>query len=114
MSLLVALTLTPALCFALLGGKLDNADDPPLIKRIKPLYQSLLGAVFRHFNSLIICGIIICLSGLFAFFSLLIPARAPFSCKLFPFFRTHLLPLLYRIIPVMPVSPASMMPATYS
>jgi CzcA family heavy metal efflux pump len=70
MSLVVALTLTPALCFALLGSKLDNADDPPLIKRIKPLYKSLLGFVFRHFNGLIVGSIIVCLSGLFAFFNL--------------------------------------------
>jgi Cu/Ag efflux pump CusA len=70
MSLLVALTLTPALCFALLGGKFDVADDPPLIKRIKPLYKSLLGFVFRHFNVLIAGSIIVCLSGVFAFFSL--------------------------------------------
>jgi len=68
--LLVALTLTPALCFALLGGKLDNVNDPPLIKRIKPLYKSLLGFVFRHFNVLIVGSIIVCLSGLFAFFNL--------------------------------------------
>ncbi|OYV17572.1 MAG: RND efflux transporter HME family, translocase subunit, partial [Methylococcaceae bacterium NSP1-1] len=70
MSLLVALTLTPALCFALLGGKLDVADDPPLIKRIKPLYKNLLGFVFRHFKLLIVASIVVCLSGLFAFFSL--------------------------------------------
>jgi CzcA family heavy metal efflux pump len=70
MSLLVALTLTPALCYALLGGKLDVADDPPLIKRIKPFYKSLLGFVFRHFKLLIVGSIVVCLSGLFAFFSL--------------------------------------------
>ncbi|MFA5923167.1 MAG: efflux RND transporter permease subunit [Methylococcaceae bacterium] len=70
MSLLVALTLTPALCFALLGGKLDVVDDPPLIKRIKPFYKNLLGFVFRHFSGLIVGSIIVCLSGLFAFFNL--------------------------------------------
>jgi len=34
-SLLVALTLTPALCYALLGKAIITNDDPPLIKRIK-------------------------------------------------------------------------------
>jgi CzcA family heavy metal efflux pump len=70
MSLLVALTLTPALCFALLGGKLGDTGEPPLIKRLKPLYKRLLGFVFRHFNGLIVMSIIVCLSGLFAFLGL--------------------------------------------
>lgn len=70
MSLLVALTLTPALCFALLGSKPGDTGEPPLIKRIKPLYERLLGFVFRHFNGLIVISIIVCLSGLFAFFRL--------------------------------------------
>ncbi len=70
MSLLVALTLTPALCFALLGTKLDAAGEPPLIKRIKPLYKNLLGLAFKHFTVLTAGSIIMCLSGLFAFFSL--------------------------------------------
>ncbi len=70
MSLLVALTLTPALCYALLG-KADLAnDDPPLIKRIKPLYKDLLGMVARHFKRVVIGSVIVCLSGLLAFFSL--------------------------------------------
>ena len=69
-SLLVALTLTPALCFILLGSSLNETDDPPLIKRIKPLYKNLLGFVFRRFNRLIVGSIILCLSGIFAFFNL--------------------------------------------
>ncbi len=69
-SLLVALTLTPALCFILLGNSLNETDDPPLIKRIKPLYKNLLGFVFRRFNRLIVGSIILCLSGIFAFFNL--------------------------------------------
>ena len=69
-SLLVALTLTPGLCFILLGSSLNETDDPPLIKRIKPLYKNLLGFVFRRFNRLIVGSIILCLSGIFAFFNL--------------------------------------------
>ena len=69
-SLLVALTLTPALCFILLGSSLNETDDPLLIKHIKPLYKNLLGFVFRRFNRLIVGSIILCLSGIFAFFNL--------------------------------------------
>ena len=70
MSLLVALTLTPALCYALLGSRLDIADDPPLIKRIKPLYKNLLRFVIRNFKVLIAGSIVVCLSGFFAILGL--------------------------------------------
>ncbi len=69
-SLLVALTLTPALCFVLLDTKLSQANDPPLIKRIKPLYKDLLTFVFKHFDGLIIVSIMVCLSGLLGFLTL--------------------------------------------
>ncbi|HEY8036090.1 MAG TPA: efflux RND transporter permease subunit [Methylobacter sp.] len=69
-SLLVALTLTPALCYALLGNAVIVNDDPPLIRRIKPLYKDLLSKVSKHFKPVIIGSVIVCLSGLLAFFSL--------------------------------------------
>ncbi|MGZ5057408.1 MAG: efflux RND transporter permease subunit [Methylobacter sp.] len=69
-SLLVALTLTPALCYALLGKADLVNDDPPLIKHIKPLYKDLLSSVSKHFKTLVIGSIIVCLVGLSAFFSL--------------------------------------------
>ncbi|MGZ8935640.1 MAG: efflux RND transporter permease subunit, partial [Methylobacter sp.] len=69
-SLLVALTLTPALCYALLGSKISNTNDPPLIKHIKPLYRDWLTAVSRHFNWIIAGSMIICFLALAAFFSL--------------------------------------------
>ncbi|MGZ5526919.1 MAG: efflux RND transporter permease subunit, partial [Methylomonas sp.] len=69
-SLLVALTLTPALCYALLGNAVIVNDDPPLIRRIKPLYKALLSRVSRHFKPVIIGSVIVCVSGLLAFFSL--------------------------------------------
>jgi CzcA family heavy metal efflux pump len=69
-SLLVALTLTPALCYMLLGNTVIANDDPPLIRRIKPLYKDLLGRVSRHFKPVIVGSVIVCLSGLLAFFSL--------------------------------------------
>ena len=47
MSLVVALTVTPAMCYLLLGkGKLVN-DDPPMIRLIKPLYGKCLHAISR-------------------------------------------------------------------
>ncbi len=70
MSLLVALTLTPALCYALLGNAVIANDDPPLIRRIKPLYKDLLSTVSRHFKPVVIGSTLVCLSGLLAFFSL--------------------------------------------
>lgn len=67
MSLLVALTLTPALCHLLLDTPNADVGDPPLIKRIKPLYRKLLKWVNRHFNAVMIGSILVCLIGLMAF-----------------------------------------------
>lgn len=69
-SLLVALTLTPALCYLLLGNSVDHAGEPPLIKRLKPLYQQLLQKSNRHFYPLLTGSIVICLTGFAAFFHL--------------------------------------------
>jgi CzcA family heavy metal efflux pump len=66
-SLLVALTLTPALCYLLLGGLSEMMGDPPLIRRLKPWYQALLRAIYRRFNWVIGCGLGICLTGFLAF-----------------------------------------------
>ncbi len=49
MSLLVALTLTPALCHLLLRRNFRWMLDPPLIKRLKPLYIALLNRVHQAF-----------------------------------------------------------------
>ncbi|MEI6545167.1 MAG: efflux RND transporter permease subunit, partial [Methylococcales bacterium] len=69
-SLLVALTLTPALCFLLLGPQFDKSNDPPLIKYIKPIYQRLLEFVFKYFKGLIGGCLVICLLGVMTFFNL--------------------------------------------
>ena len=69
-SLLVALTLTPALCFLLLGRQSDKSNDPPLIKYIKPIYQRLLEFVFKYFKGLIGGCLVICLLGAMTFFNL--------------------------------------------
>lgn len=70
LSLLVALTLTPALCFLLLRQKLIAQQDPPLIGWIKPRYQRLLAVVSQRFTVVLIISLILCLSGLAALFRL--------------------------------------------
>lgn len=47
-SLVVAMTLTPALCFLLLARGLLKAEDPPFVRRIKPGYVALLRRIERH------------------------------------------------------------------
>jgi CzcA family heavy metal efflux pump len=68
MSLVVALSLTPALCFVLLGNQGGNSQEPPLVRIIKPVYKKLLQLVFRFSTQAIIISLLICLLGLTAFF----------------------------------------------
>jgi CzcA family heavy metal efflux pump len=49
-SLLVALTLTPALCYLLLGKAKLTAEDSPMIQLIKKHYVALLHKVEQHFK----------------------------------------------------------------
>ena len=73
MSLIVALTLTPALCYLFLGKKpqsLNEEQDPPLIKWIKPFYKNTLLWVSTHFKSVLGSSIIICLIAALTFFNL--------------------------------------------
>ncbi len=60
MSLLVALSLTPALCYQLLGKEMGGKDEPPLMKRIKPAYLGILEFTFRHFRFVISVSIALC------------------------------------------------------
>ena len=70
LSLLVALTFTPALCHALLGRyELEN-KDPPLIKTLKAVYKQWLEAAFRHFKMIMMISVLACLSGFLAFFTI--------------------------------------------
>ncbi|MEC4748006.1 efflux RND transporter permease subunit [Methylomicrobium sp. Wu6] len=69
-SLFVALTLTPALCYLLLGRAAMSMDDPPLIKRLRPLYHKLLSAVYPHFDWIVGGSLLVCVVGLFAFTTL--------------------------------------------
>ena len=68
MSLLTALTLTPALCKLLLRRNLPLDLDPPLIKRLKPLYIALLNRVIGHFKLVISVSFLVSLLGIAAFF----------------------------------------------
>jgi CzcA family heavy metal efflux pump len=70
MSLLVALTLTPALCYLLFRNKLPDDSDPPVLRRLKPLYARQLLWAIRHFNALVVIGAITCLIGIAAFLGL--------------------------------------------
>ncbi|MCX7068886.1 MAG: efflux RND transporter permease subunit [Methylococcales bacterium] len=80
-SLLVALTLTPALCYVLLGknNSVSSNDDPPLIKLLKPRYKAFLGVIAKHFNAVIIASVLLCIAGIAAF--------SHFDSKLLPELR---------------------------
>ena len=49
-SLAVALTLTPALCFVLLGNATLSAEDSPIIRRIKRGYVAMLYAIEKRYK----------------------------------------------------------------
>ena len=73
MSLIVALTLTPALCYMLLGGNsqsLNEEQDPPLIRWIKPIYKDALQWVTDHFKWVFGSSLALCLAGILTFFNL--------------------------------------------
>lgn len=70
MSLLVALTLTPALCHLLLNRQILDQIDPPLLKRLKPIYARQLTWVVRHFKVVILSSILACVVGSLAFLQL--------------------------------------------
>jgi len=69
-SLVVALTLTPALCFLLLGQHLNNIQDPPLIRCLKPLYEKILVFVLNHSHRMMLASLAICLLSLLDFSNL--------------------------------------------
>jgi CzcA family heavy metal efflux pump len=67
-SLVVALTLVPALCYALLQHRMAKVLEPPLTTWLKPFYGALLNGVFRHFKPVAACCLLVCLLGLAALF----------------------------------------------
>ena len=70
MSLLAALTLTPALCRQLLDKNLPEATDPPLIRWLKPLYARQLQWTLRHFKTMAAAGAALFILGMVTFWRL--------------------------------------------
>ena len=63
-SLLVALSLTPALCYLLLGNAELDDVDPPLIRRIKKWYIALLYRIEKHYKAIMLSSVIVIALGL--------------------------------------------------
>ncbi len=70
MSLLVALTMTPALCYLLFGKNTPHPQDPPLIRIIKPPYTRQLHWINNHFRTLLLTGAAVFILALVTFFKL--------------------------------------------
>ena len=70
MSLLVALTLTPALCYVLLSKDTQLTGTPPVIAYLNPIYTRLLTAISAHFKLIIIACLIISTLALMRFATL--------------------------------------------
>jgi CzcA family heavy metal efflux pump len=73
-SLIIALTVTPALCMMLLTGKTGSQEDverpPPLVRWIRGPYESLLAKIAKHPTAVILAAaaFTICGSALLPFF----------------------------------------------
>ena len=63
-SLAVALTVTPALCYFLLGQSELEAEDSPLIKFIKKAYVKLLYKIEKHYKSVLTTSFVLIALGL--------------------------------------------------
>ncbi|MDP6182223.1 MAG: efflux RND transporter permease subunit [Gammaproteobacteria bacterium] len=61
-SLIVALTVTPALCCLLIGDREIRAADPPLIRLCKPYYATILRAIGRFSAVPIIAVVATCVA----------------------------------------------------
>jgi len=63
-SLLVALTLTPALCYLLLGNAKLESEDPPMIRIIKKWYVSMLLRIEKHYKHILAASFMLIAIGL--------------------------------------------------
>jgi CzcA family heavy metal efflux pump len=63
-SLVVALTLTPALCYLMLGKAKLDAEDSPIIRYIKGGYVKLLYAIEKHYKLVISISLLLIALGL--------------------------------------------------
>ncbi|HWU82597.1 MAG TPA: efflux RND transporter permease subunit [Methylophilaceae bacterium] len=79
-SLAVALTLTPALCYLLLGNAKLESEDPPLIRSIKQRYVKLLYRIERHYRLVIGVATVVIALGL----------------GILPLFKSQFIPNLYE------------------
>jgi CzcA family heavy metal efflux pump len=90
-SLGVALTLTPALCWVLLGGRDLPPQDPPLLRGLKGVYQRTLLAIERRPRSVVAVVVVLVLSG---------AATLPFlETSFLPHFREDHFTLSFWTIP---------------
>ncbi|SHM68260.1 heavy metal efflux pump, CzcA family [Duganella sacchari] len=65
-SLVVAITVTPALCVALLPRSALPEHDPPLARRMKEKYGQLIGGVEHHYRLIVVTVALLTLAGLAA------------------------------------------------
>jgi CzcA family heavy metal efflux pump len=63
-SLVVALTITPALCYLLLGNAKLESEDSPIIRSIKTAYVKLLHRIERNFKSVLAGSFVLIAIGL--------------------------------------------------
>jgi len=63
-SLIVALTLTPALCYLMLGTAKLDSEDPPMIRIIKQTYVRMLYRIEKQYKIIITVAIILMALGL--------------------------------------------------
>ncbi len=70
MSLIVALTLTPAMCYALLSNNIKFNTTPPVIRYLNPLYARLLNFINKHFKLIILVCLMISALATQQFFTL--------------------------------------------
>ena len=61
-SLVVALTLTPAMCFALLPGVLDKVREPAFVLRLKAGYGRLVERLAGHTRLIILATLLLCIA----------------------------------------------------
>ena len=79
-SLFVALTLTPALCYVLLGKAKLDTEDAPFIKWLKRHYVHLLQRIEHHYKTVIVMSFAFILIGL----------------GLLPLFKSQFIPALHE------------------
>ncbi|MDO9204488.1 efflux RND transporter permease subunit [Methylotenera sp.] len=79
-SLVVALTLTPALCYLLLGNAKLESEDPPMIRIIKKWYIKVLHRIEKQYKFIIAASFLVIAIGL----------------GTLPLFKSQFIPALYE------------------